>query len=218
MTLTSKIAALQDYREYESSRFFQAAYDGYKYFFALSMAFRNERNAIIFCGTMGLLRKSVLQEIGGWDQWRISENAEASLCILDRGYESLYVQETLGRGLMPLDFEGLKKQRFRWAFGGVQIIRKHWWKLMPRAHWLDPANRLTAKQRYIYLAAGLQWFNELLTFAFTAMVLVCATLILTGHSSYLRPTTEAFIILPIVLIGTNLLRALWGLRHALHLS
>ncbi len=135
----------QDYRDYQSSRFFQAAYDGYKYFFALSMPFRNERNAIIFCGTMGLLRKSVLQEIGGWDQWCITEDAEASLRILNRGYQSLFIQETFGRGLMPLDFEGLKKQRFRWAFGGVQIIKKHWGKLMPWAHWIDPANRLTGQ-------------------------------------------------------------------------
>ncbi len=208
----------QDYRDYAVSRFAQAMYDGYKYFFELSMPFRNERNAIIFCGTMGLLRKGVLQEIGGWDQWCITEDAEASLRILYRGYTGLYVHETFGRGLMPLDFEGLKKQRFRWAFGGVQVIKKHWWKLMPWAHWVDPNNKLTSKQRYVYLASGLQWFNELLTFAFTAMVLVSATLTVTGHSSYLRPTSEAFIVLPIILIGTNVLRALWGLRQALHLS
>ncbi len=208
----------QDYRDYNSSRFSQAEYDGYKYFFALSMPFRNERNAIIFCGTMGLLRKSVLQEIGGWDQWCITEDAEASLRILYRGYKALYVPETFGRGLMPLDFEGLKKQRFRWAFGGVQVIKKHWWKLMPWAHWIDPDNKLTARQRYVYLAAGLQWFNELLTFAFTAMVLVSAILTITGHTAYLRPTSEAFLVLPIVLIGTNVLRALWGLRQALHLT
>ena len=207
----------QDYRDYQNSRFSQAAYDGYKYFFALSMPFRNERNAIIFCGTMGLLRKSVLQEIGGWDQWCITEDAEASLRILYRGYKALFVPETFGRGLMPLDFEGLKKQRFRWAFGGVQVIKKHWSKLMPWAHWIDPSNRLTATQRYVYLSAGLQWFNELLNFAFTAMVLVSATLTITGHTAYLRPTTEAFVILPVVLIGTNVLRALWGLRQALHL-
>ena len=208
----------QDYRDAAVSRFTQAMYDGYKYFFELSMPFRNERNAIIFCGTMGLLRKSVLQEIGGWDQWCITEDAEASLRILYRGYQGLYVHETFGRGLMPLDFEGLKKQRFRWSFGGVQVIKKHWWKLMPWAPWVDPNNKLTARQRYVYLASGLQWFNELLTFAFTAMVLVSATLTVTGHSAYLRPTSEAFIVLPIVLIGTNMLRALWGLRQALQLS
>src|SRR5262249_13041732 len=35
---------------------------------------------------------------------------------------------------------------------------------------------------------------------------------------FLRPATEAFVILPVVLIGTNMLRALWGLRHALKIS
>lgn len=208
----------QDYRDYEQSRFFQAAYDGYKYFFALSMPARNERNAIIFCGTMGLLRKSVLQEIGGWDEWCITEDAEASLRILNRGYQSLYVDQSFGRGLMPLNFEGLKKQRFRWAFGGVQILKKHWNKLMPWARWLDAENRLTGAQRYFYLMSGLQWSNELLTFAFTVMVLISAILTITGHTSFLRPTIEAFVILPIVLIGTNLLRALWGLRYALSIS
>lgn len=208
----------QDYRNYKGNRFYQAAYDGYKYFFALSMPFRNERNAIIFCGTMGLLRKQVLQEIGGWDEWCITEDAEASLRILNRGYQSLYVEEAYGRGLMPLDFEGLKKQRFRWTFGGVQILKKHWGKLMPWARWVDPNNRLTPVQRYLYFAAGLQWFNELLTFAFTIMVVISALLTIVGQTAILRPVSQAFVILPIVLIGTNLIRALWGLRHALHLT
>lgn len=208
----------QDYRDYQQNRFFQAAFDGYKYFFALSMPARNERNAIIFCGTMGLLRKKVLQEIGGWDEWCITEDAEASLRILDRGYKSLFIAETFGRGLMPLDFEGLKKQRFRWAFGGVQILKKHWGKLMPWTRWIDPEGRLTGAQRYFYLVSGLQWFNELITFAFTIMVLVSAALTIAGHTSLLRPTTEAFVILPIVLIGTNMMRALWGLREALAIS
>src|SRR5688572_13576868 len=208
----------QDYREYQENAFFRAAYDGYKYFFALSMPCRNERNAIIFCGTMGLLRKNVLQEIGGWDEWCITEDAEASMRILNRGYDSLYVEETFGRGLMPLDFEGLKKQRFRWAFGGVQIFKKHWRKLMPWAHWVNPDNQLTGAQRYFYLTASLQWFNELLTFVFTVMVLISAMLTITGQTSFLRPTTEAFMILPIVLIGVSFFRATWGLRHALNLS
>ncbi len=208
----------QDYRDQHTGRFAQATYDGYQYFFALSMPARNDRNAIIFCGTMGLLRRSVLQEIGGWDEWCITEDAEASLRILNRGYQALYVPETFGRGLMPLNFDGLKKQRFRWAFGGVQILKKHWSKLMPWAHWVDPENRLTAAQRYFYLTAGLQWFNELLTLAFTIMVLISAALTFTGHTALLRPTTAAFVVLPLVLIGTNMLRALWGLVHSLHIS
>jgi cellulose synthase/poly-beta-1,6-N-acetylglucosamine synthase-like glycosyltransferase len=43
-------------------------YYSYEYFFEVPMPVRNERNAIIFSGTMGLIRKSVLQKIGGWSE------------------------------------------------------------------------------------------------------------------------------------------------------
>jgi cellulose synthase/poly-beta-1,6-N-acetylglucosamine synthase-like glycosyltransferase len=208
----------QDYRDFKGQTFFEAAYDAYKYFFAVSMPARNERNAIIFGGTMGLIRKSVLQEIGGWDEWCITEDAEASLRILMRSYTSLYVNRAFGRGLMPLNFEGLKKQRFRWAFGGVQILKKHWGALMPWSRWLDPQNHLTGAQRYFYLLGGLQWFNEPLTFLFSVVVLVGVIFTLTGQVGRLRPLTEALMIASPAFIAVGMLRALWALRESLHLS
>jgi cellulose synthase/poly-beta-1,6-N-acetylglucosamine synthase-like glycosyltransferase len=88
----------QDYSDYKGNLFSESTYRGYKYFFEVSMPSRNERNAIIFAGTMGLIRKSVLEEIGGWDEWCITEDAEASLRILKRGYKSLYIHRPFGRG------------------------------------------------------------------------------------------------------------------------
>ena len=32
---------------------------------------------------------------------------------------------------MPLTFEALKGQRYRWCFGGIQILRMHWRSLLP---------------------------------------------------------------------------------------
>ena len=32
---------------------------------------------------------------------------------------------------MPLTFEALKGQRFRWCFGGIQILRMHWRWMLP---------------------------------------------------------------------------------------
>ena len=47
---------------------------------------------------------------------------------------------------MPLTFEALKGQRFRWCFGGIQILRMHWrWMLPGRASRDD---HLTAGQRW----------------------------------------------------------------------
>src|SRR5512139_198056 len=94
------VQAPQDYRDHDRDPFAESTYHGYKYFFEVSMPVRNEHNAIIFCGTMGLIRKSALQAIGGWDEWCITEDAEASLRILKRGYQSFYLNKTYGRGLL----------------------------------------------------------------------------------------------------------------------
>ncbi len=173
----------QDYRDYKGNPFLEACYDAYKYFFEVSMPSRNEHNAIIFCGTMGLIRKSVVLEIGGWDEWCITEDAEASLRILKLGYKSIYINHAYGHGIMPLNFEGLKKQRFRWCFGGIQVLRKHWEALMPWASWVDPTNQLTASQRYYYLLSSLQWFNELITMGFTMMLLISSIAIMLGWNT-----------------------------------
>lgn len=208
----------QDYRHYEGNTFLKACYNAYKYFFEISMPSRNEHNAIIFGGTMGLIRKSSLQEIGGWDEWCITEDAEASLRILRAGYQSVFINRTYGRGLMPLNFEGLKKQRFRWCFGGIQILRKHWEALMPWAHRVDPANRLTPAQRYYYLMGGLQWYNELLTLIFTLFVLLGSFGLLAGLGTGVRPLTGAVAGVPVIFIALGLGRFLWALRHALKLG
>ncbi len=216
-----KIAFLQtpqDYRAYKGSSFLEACYDAYKYFFEVSMPSRNEHNAIIFGGTMGLIRKSVLKKIGGWDEWCITEDAEASLRILKLGYQSIYINRTYGRGIMPLNFEGLKKQRFRWCFGGVQILRKHWEALMPWARWVDPANRLTPAQRYYYLMSGLQWFNELVTMVFTVILLMGGVALLFGWGIGVRPLAGAIAIVPLVFLVLGLWRFLWALRYRLKLS
>src|SRR5439155_26570264 len=72
----------QDYREFDGDPYLEACYYSYKYFFEVPMMTRNETNAVIFCGTMGLIRRSVLQEVGGWDEWCLTEDAECSLRIL----------------------------------------------------------------------------------------------------------------------------------------
>jgi cellulose synthase/poly-beta-1,6-N-acetylglucosamine synthase-like glycosyltransferase len=186
----------QDYRDYGDNPFLEACYHAYKYFFEITMSSRNERNAAIFGGTMGLIRTSVLREIGGWDEWCITEDAEASLRILKRGYRSLFVNKTYGRGLMPFTFEGLKKQRFRWCFGGIQILKKHWESLMPWASHVDPDNRLTATQRYFYLVGGLQWYNDLLNLVFAAFLVLGGLLLLSPAGVAVRPLAGPLRIIP----------------------
>jgi cellulose synthase/poly-beta-1,6-N-acetylglucosamine synthase-like glycosyltransferase len=211
------VQAPQDYREHQGDPFSESTYHGYKYFFEVSMPVRNEHNAIIFCGTMGLIRKQALQEIGGWDEWCITEDAEASLRILKLGYESLYVKQSYGHGLMPYTFDGLKKQRFRWCFGGIQILKKHWNALMPWARWLEPQNRLTLAQRYFYLIGGLQWFTDVLNLVFGFFLSLGALASVFYGFFSVRPLTGPLLIVPALFLFLHLWRFLWVLRKSLHL-
>ncbi len=198
----------QDYRDWETSGFYRACYEGFAYFFRVGMVSRAHRNAIIFAGTMGLLRRSVLDEIGGWDEAIITEDAEASLRILARGYRGVYLPTPYGRGIMPLTYEGLRKQRFRWAFGGIQILRKHWRALLP---W-NRASGLTRAQRYDHLVGGLWWFNDALTLGFALFVFAAGIGVLAGRPFVVQRLSAVGLVLPLVFIALNLLRFLWAMR------
>ena len=204
----------QDYREVEDrGRYGRALYLAYRVFFDLSMPSRNERNAIIYAGTMGLLRRSALEKVGGWDEWCITEDAELSLRLLAAGYQSIFIPESYGHGLMPLDFAGLKKQRFRWAFGGMQILRMHARELFALRR-----TRLNVRQRAAYIVGGLQWLNDPLTFAFTVLLLIGGAALAAGGSIFLQPLAGAAIFIPSLFVLVSVLRFLWAFRNAARCS
>jgi cellulose synthase/poly-beta-1,6-N-acetylglucosamine synthase-like glycosyltransferase len=204
--LVAFVQTPQDYRAWEGSGFYRACYVGFAYFFKVGMVSRARRNAIIFAGTMGLIRRSVLDEVGGWDEEIITEDAEISLRVLAKGYRSVYITRPFGRGIMPLSYEGLRKQRFRWAFGGIQILRRHWRTLLGRGSGLSLA------QRYDHLMGGLWWFNDALMFGFTLFVAAAAVGAISGRPFIVQRLTGIGIVLPIVFIVLNLVRYVWGLQ------
>src|SRR6266581_2580361 len=209
----------QDYRDVVSDdRYAVACYNAYLYFFKVSMASRNEHNGIIFAGTMGLVRRDVLKGVGGWNEWCITEDAELSLRILRAGYEGCYIERSFGRGLMPLNFEGLKKQRFRWAFGGMQIMRLHWRALWPWPSKTGATHRLTLTQKWDYLLGGLQWLNDPVTFGFTILLLVGSASLLIAHSLFMQPLAGAVLVVPFLFVFMGVSRFLWALRRRLSCS
>jgi len=164
---------------------------------------------------MGLVRRSVLDEIDGWSTETVTEDAEASLRMLGRGYTGVYVPEAYGAGLMPLSFDGLKKQRFRWALGGVQILRMHWRELLPLApHRL----RLTLGQRIHYLLGSVQWFGDVLTVLFTVLLLLTAAVTVLHHRLPVREIVGPLAIVPVLFLVTGVARALWAIRATAHCS
>jgi exo-beta-1,3-glucanase (GH17 family)/cellulose synthase/poly-beta-1,6-N-acetylglucosamine synthase-like glycosyltransferase len=149
------VQAPQDYRDEHDNAFKAMCYAEYRGFFYIGMITRNERNAIIQHGTMTLVRRKVLTAVGGWAEWCITEDAELGLRVFEAGYEALYLPKSYGRGLMPDTFIDYKRQRFRWAYGAMQILRHHARALLPPG---DSA--LTAGQRYHFIAGWLPWLAD----------------------------------------------------------
>ena len=172
------VQAPQDYRGWRLAAYYRRLYYSYKYFFAISQPSRNERDGAIFAGTMGLIRRVALDELGGWDEWCITEDAELSLRLLRAGWSGLHLDQSLGHGIMPLTFEALKGQRYRWCFGGIQILRMHWRSLIPGR--TSKHNHLSTAQRWAYLAGAIQWYGDLLGLAFFAFLLAGAADLVTG--------------------------------------
>ncbi|MHB8788762.1 MAG: glycosyltransferase family 2 protein [Desulfobulbaceae bacterium] len=156
------VQAPQDYRDDRDNLFKAMCYAEYRGFFYIGMITRNERNAIIQHGTMTMVRKSVLEEVGGWAEWCITEDAELGLKIFEKGYEAVYIAKSYGHGVMPDTFIDFKKQRFRWAYGAVQIMRRHARSLLSRGD-----SKLTMGQRYHFLAGWLPWMADSVNLLFT---------------------------------------------------
>jgi cellulose synthase/poly-beta-1,6-N-acetylglucosamine synthase-like glycosyltransferase len=204
------IQAPQDYRDWEQAPFYRRLYYSYKYFFAVSQPSRNERDGAIFAGTMGLIRREALERAGGWDEWCITEDAELSLRLLRDGWSGLHVDRSFGVGVMPLTFEALKGQRFRWCFGGIQILRRHWRLMMP---WGASRNRMDQGQRWAYLSGAVQWYGDLLAVVFFLFLLLGAANVALGGELLFRKLS-GFLLAAIPLLAVlGLVRAVALLRR-----
>lgn len=182
------VQAPQDHREWQHSRFHEMLNWEYAGFFHIGMVHRNERDAIVQHGTMTLIRRSALSEVGGWSEWCICEDTELGLRLIKQGYESVYVNTAFGRGLTPHTFSGYKGQRFRWVFGAVQILRAHWRSLLP---WNK--NPLTLAQRYHFATGWLSWFADAMHLVFT-MAAIVWTFGLVAFPQYFDFPLAAFLI------------------------
>jgi cellulose synthase/poly-beta-1,6-N-acetylglucosamine synthase-like glycosyltransferase len=203
--------APQDYRGWEWSRYYRRLFYSYSYFFAVSQPSRNERDGAIFAGTMGLIRRVALEQLGGWDEWCITEDAELSLRLLRAGWSGLHVDQSWGQGIMPLTFEALKGQRYRWCFGGIQILRMHWRSLLPGRE--SKSNRLSLGQRWAYLSGGVQWYGDLLGLIFLVFLLAGAFNLATGGGELFRKLTAFLVATVPVLVLLGLVRAVALLRR-----
>ncbi|MBN1947687.1 MAG: glycosyltransferase [Bradymonadales bacterium] len=87
------------------------------------MAGAERAGCAFFIGTGGLLRRSALEEIGGFATGSVTEDIFTSMRLHAEGYHSVFVDEPLGFLQAPKSPHAYATQRLRWAQGGLQILR-----------------------------------------------------------------------------------------------
>ena len=130
-------------------------------------------NASFFCGSAAVLRRSALEEAGGFSGSSVTEDCETSLALHAAGWNSAYVDRPMIAGLQPETFANFIGQRSRWCQGMMQIlllknplfkrglrVSQRLGYLSSMFYWLFPLPRLVFLFAPLaYLFFGLSIFN-----------------------------------------------------------
>ena len=187
------VQAPQDHRDGTESPLKTMMNAEYAGFFDIGMVQRNEDNAIVQHGTMCLVRRHALAAVGGWKSDTIVEDTELGLRLLEAGWLAHYTNRRYGRGLLPDTYKAFQTQRHRWAYGAVQIIKKHWRHMLPQSRTLTPAQkRGFVAGWFFWLSDALGALAALAALFWVPMVLLVGVLIPTVPLSV--PILVAFLV------------------------
>jgi len=91
-------------------------------FFQLSMVGKNHWNAAFFAGTAGMIRRSILNELGGMSRETVIEDCEFSVKMHGRRYKSIYLPDPQSIALSPETLAAYFIQQNRWSRGQTQML------------------------------------------------------------------------------------------------
>jgi len=95
-----------------------------------------------------------MEEVGGWSTDTIVEDSELGLRLFEAGYHAHYTNRRYGYGLLPDNIQAFKNQRHRWAYGAIQILKKHW------KHFKPSSKTLTPQQKHHFITGWFFWLSD----------------------------------------------------------
>jgi cellulose synthase (UDP-forming) len=117
------------------------------------------------CGTNMVVRRSALDQIGGFDEDSVTEDAATTVSLHECGWKTRYVNEIVADGLAPEDLAAYLSQQYRWARGNLQLLLSdRLWR---------PGLRLSQRLQYAWSAAHyLSSFSTLVYLMLPCLALV----------------------------------------------
>ncbi len=134
-----------------------------------------------FNGTGGVIRKSAIQEAGGWQADTLAEDLDLSYRIQSRcGYHVIFLNDLVSPAEIPPTVPSFKRQQARWACGSLRTAKK----LLPEVMRNKNFNFKQKLQAFIHLTGYM--LHPLMLGSF---LLICFTTIFNvGNFGWIDPS------------------------------
>jgi len=94
--------------------------------FSSVMKSKDNRNLALFCGSGGVVRRRILEKLGGWPEETLTEDTDFTTKVFSLNFSSKYINPVECRGLLPTSYSAFQRQSFRWAKGTTQTLFLRW--------------------------------------------------------------------------------------------
>jgi cellulose synthase (UDP-forming) len=101
----------------------RTAWQQQELFFNVIQPGKDALHAAMYCGSPAMLRRAALEEVGGFATETVTEDMHTGLRLQRRGWEVVYYNRSVARGLAPQTWEGYTTQWNRWGTGAMQVFR-----------------------------------------------------------------------------------------------
>ncbi len=169
-------------------------WDESEVFFHLILPGKNRWNSVYFCGTGGIIRRTALEESGGFATETITEDIHTALNMHAKGWKSVYVAEHMASGQAAGDLTSYHVQRTRWALGNQSV--------MFCSNPLFKAG-LTLPQRICYFSSMFHWtigLRKLVMYSTPLMMLIFNVYPISAITNTLIALYLAQLLAPIIAI------------------
>lgn len=133
-----------DFRNRDSAQHTHGSHHEQSLFFEILMPGRERDQAIFWCGSAALLRRSALMSVGGVATETVSEDLHTALKMQLQGYVLRYHNRVLVTGIAPHTTADYLLQRDRWARGTLAVLTGRespvfgrGWSMRQRLHYLN---------------------------------------------------------------------------------
>ncbi len=170
-------------------------------FFTVMEPCRDAWGCAFYVGSSALMRREAINKIGGIVMGYDTEDQITSIAMLQQGFRTVFLNETLSIGLAPESLKALFEQRKRWARGSIQILFSKHGPFGPN---LSPLQRILFGQTF-----WLVGFISPIVYAFVPPSLWLFQIRLFPY----MPPEEVFLIPVLLFLCVNL--SIWWLSHGL---